>query len=424
MPSNQSISDIADFYGGFTYKDDLVYFIAENIEDWRHRELALKKDPFIRAFICKLDKELFFEKPIYTPDIFGGKANPEPKEEPAFQNGNGNSYYPEKPKEPLGTELGTDFLGQSEEPKYDITQEWDQENWTGLHIKMFDKARGHRYCVVKLYESKPFWRVYCDREITEIYYDNEDNPTGCKVEWSRSMPKSKKFFNYTEEIKFFDGDIMSLEEGINYGLLVQFGTPQSNEELGELDIEDLWSLAIYIRYALLDVVQNSAKCSGFFWMMYGSAIDPTARQALLNALDLAGSGRGIGAGENVLKQVTAMYPAHPEFSVEALAEFIREFAMACRIPLNFFRSESEKGSMFGEQSGDEIKLNKQKTYIFSLFKNAMIALVKMRWGIEVEDVKPNLLAGEEEKIGLQDKMNTNFNKPEKKEEVIPFGRKQ
>ena len=240
------------------------------------------------------------------------------------------------------------------------------------------------------------------------------------------MPKSNKFFNYEEEITFFDGDILSLEEGKNYGLLVQFGSAE-DDELGELNIEHLWSLSIYIRYALLDVVQNSAKCSGFFWLMYGSAIDPTARQALLNALDLSGSGRAIGAGENILKQVTAMYPAHPEFSIEALGEFIRQFSMACRVPLTFFRSESEKGSLFGEQSGDEIKLNKQKMYIFSLFKTAIIALIKMRWGIEIEDVKPNLLAGQEEQITLQNNFgnqnanNTNFNN--QKEEVKPIGRK-
>jgi len=422
MTSNQSISDIADFFGAYTYKDDLIYFMAENIDDWRHRELALRKDPFIRAFVSKLNKELFFEKPIFTPDIFGGKEQTEEEGVPAL-NGDGNSIRLSN-KPPLEATQEMDVLGQTEKPTHDVTQEWEQEKWTQLLIKMFNKTRIHRYSVVKLYDRKPYWRVYCDREITEIYYDDEDNPTGCKVEWSRSMPKSNKYFNYEETITFFDGDILTLEEGKNYGLLVQFGSAESDENLGELDIEDIWSLAIYIRYALLDVVQNSAKCSGFFWLMYGSAIDPTARQALLNALDLSGSGRAIGAGENILKQVTAMYPAHPEFSIEALGEFIRQFSMACRVPLTFFRSESEKGSLFGEQSGDEIKLNKQKMYIFSLFKTAIIALIKMRWGIEIEDVKPNLLAGEEEQITLQNNFNNqNTNNFNQKEEVKPFGRK-
>jgi len=427
MPSNQSISDIADFFGAYTYKDDLVDFMAENIEDWRHRELALRKDPFIKTYVVEFDKELFFEKPNFTPDIFGGKEQSQDQgnmvEGVPATNGNGNPIRLTN-KPPLESTQDMDVFGQTEKPKYDVTQEWEQEKWTQLLIKMLNKTRIHRFSVIKLYDRKPYWRVYCDREITEIYYDNEDNPTGCKVEWSRSMPKSNKFFNYEETINFFDGDILSLEEGKNYGLLVQFGSAESDENLGELDIEDIWSLAIYIRYALLDVVQNSAKCSGFFWLMYGSAIDPTARQALLNALDLSGSGRAIGAGENILKQVTAMYPAHPEFSIEALGEFIRQFSMACRVPLTFFRSESEKGSLFGEQSGDEIKLNKQKMYIFSLFKTAIIALIKMRWGIEIEDVKPNLLAGEEEQITLQNNFNNqNTNNFNQKEEVKPFGRK-
>ena len=63
---------LVDGYGVYSYKDDLIFYKIENFRDWRHRELRVQKDWLFNAYIKKLDEEIFTERPIFTPDIFGG----------------------------------------------------------------------------------------------------------------------------------------------------------------------------------------------------------------------------------------------------------------------------------------------------------------------------------------------------------------
>ena len=88
--------------------------------------------------------------------------------------------------------------------------------------------------------------------------------------------------------------------------------------------------------------------------------------------------------------------------------------MACRLPLKFFRSESEKGSMFGDMTGDDIAINKKKRYLFGQFKPYFITLIFMRWGITLDDIEPFILESEEEEIEVP----MDNEKPKEKEEVI------
>jgi len=378
MTSNQSIGDITDFYGIYTYQDPLIYFGVENHESWAHREYAVTADWFLKAYIKRLDEEIFSEYPIFTPDIFG-RSNENEEEESE------------------DVEIDATMMSAT-----NISEDWDNERFTDLLVKMFDKSRVHSFCVVRLYDTKPYWRVFCDREILDIKYDDNDNPISCTVEWSRSLPYSKQFKIYREEITFLKReDILNLKDGKNYGLLVPFGVSDSEDNIGEYDLEDKWSLSINIRYAMQDVINNSAKSSGFYWLMYGSAIQPTDRQNLLNALDMAGTSRAIGAKEEVLKQMTAMFPAKPEFTLDALQEFIRQFAAACRLPLMFFRSESDKSGLFGgSEYQEDVRVNKKKRFIFSRFKPYIMDLVFMRWGIVVDDVEPYIAETEEEKLNM------------------------
>lgn len=389
--SNQSISDIADYFGLYTYKDDLIYFIIENHDNWRHREVALRKDPFIKKYIKKLDEAILAEKPLTKPNIFGQKSrNPteDTSDNKQFLNGSKAKLLPEH------------LIEEPEESGLDISEEWDKERWTKLLIKTMDKVRVHSFAVVQLYNTPPYWRVFCDREIKQINYNDKDVPISCKVEWTRNLPHQDEYVNYSETIHFFTGDLMELNENLNYGILIPFGVPESEDRLGEFDLEDKWSLAVYIRYALLDVVNNSAKSSGFYHLIYGDAIKSTQRQDLVNAIDMAGTGRAIGAKETVLKQIVAMYPAKPEFTIDALAEFIRQFAMACDMPLSYFRSESERSNLLGGtgEFGDDIQINKKMRYIFSQFKEHFKILIMMRWGILLDDIEPYILESEEEEI--------------------------
>jgi len=357
MPSNQSVSDIADFYGVYSYKDPLIFWMVENHDSWGQRDFRVKHDPFVKAYIKRLDEELFTQPPIFKPDIFTDKS---------------------------------------------LEQEWTNEKWRYLLTKIFDKARVHRFCVVRLYEHAPYWRVFYEKQITEMEYDDENNPIGCTVEWSRNLPYTGNFINFKEKITFFKREmLLNLDEGKNYGLFIPFGLPDDEDELGEADLDDKWSLAINIQYALLDIVNNSAKSSGFYWLMYGDGISPTARQNLLNAFDMTGSSRAIGAKETALKDMKAMFPAKPEFTIMALQELISHFAMACRLPIDYFKSDLPGGliSPSGEaEQQQDIRINKKKRAVFGKFSEYIIDLVFMRWGIIVDEVEPDLLETEDEVI--------------------------
>ena len=399
--SSQNLSGIADSYGIYTYKDDLIWFVIEDHDNWRHREIALKQDFFIKAYVKRLNEEIWSEKPITTPDIFGGKAA---QEEEQLKLMNGDKIIENEKQTIPGTT--------------NVTEEWELENWSSLCIKFFDKSRIHSFSVVRLYNEAPFWRVFCDREIKKIYYDDKDQAIKVDVEWSRALPYSDAFMNYEESITLFNPsmDLTELDGNLNYGLLVPFGHAESEDRLGEFDLEDKWTLAVRIRYALLDVAVNSSKTSGFYQYIWGRLISPAQELSLKNACDMASSSQGIGAKRDVLEEIVPIFPAKPEFTIEALGEFKMNFAMACRLPLKYFRSEGEKGSLFGDQSGEDIQVNKKMRYIFSKFKTHIITLIFMRWGIKLEDIEPFILESEEEEIEVP--MDKEEEKPNKKEKEV------
>lgn len=360
MPSNQSVSNVADFYGVYSYKDPLIFWMVENHDAWGQRDFRVKYDAFVKAYIKRLDEEIFTERPEFKPDIFTDKT---------------------------------------------LKQEWINERWLYLLTHIFNKGRTHSYCVVRLYDQAPYWRVFYEKQITKIEYDDKNNPIGCEVEWSRNLPLSDNFINFKEKITFFKREmLLNLDEAKNYGLFIPFGTPDTDDELGEYDLEDKWSLAINIQYALYDIVNNSAKSSGFYWLMYGDGISPKSRQNLLNTLDMSGTSRAIGAKESVLKDMQAMFPAKPEFSVMAIQELISQFAMACRLPIDYFKSDLPGGliSPSGEaEQQQDIRINKKKRAVFGKFREYIIDLVFMRWGIIVEEVEPFILETEDEEIETQ-----------------------
>lgn len=412
MGSTQRISGIADAYGIFTFKDDLIWFVVEDHENWQHRELALRMDHYIKTYIKRLDEELWAEKPICTPDIFGSKEKDQ--ENLSLLNGNGNVVNTEEipPEE------------EESESETDISEDWDREKWAHLMIKMKDKARVHSKCVVQLYSHPPYWRVFCDREIKYIYYDDDDTPIKVDVEWSRALPYNDKYLNFSESIILFtpDMDLTELEDETAYGLLVPYGVSESEDQFGEYDLEDKWTLAIRIRYANLDIANNSSKTSGFYHYKWGPAISPDQETYLKNAADMASSSQGIGAKAIVLEDIVSHAPTKPEFTIEAKTDFIKDFASACRLPLVYFRSESEGGQMISSglfSTMDEVKINKKKLYVFNQFKPYIKALIFMRWGIELDDIEPFLYESEEEEVEIpMDYNNNNKQKPQEKEEVI------
>ena len=363
-------SSLIEKFGVYAYKSNLIAFEADNHQNWRHRELAIQEDGLAKAYICELDKEIFAEKPVTKPDIFQMSE-----------------------REPVDTESESSEIdvdsGSEESSSYDITQEWDLEKWDKLLTKMFNLARAHSFSVVQLYNTPPYWRVFCWREIQSITFDAMDNPIGCKVAWNKRLVGSDEYRYHEENLIFYRED-KNLD---NAALLVAFGNP-SGDELGEYDLQGLWDYLIYIRYATLDIVNNSAKTSGFYHWIFGSGSTPEDREDLIDSGDVVSSTNGVGATRGALEEIKSIFPAKPEFTVLALEQILKLFAGAARLPLTFFRSEREGGAGFGGTAGyiDEDLVIKKKKYIFGEFAQAIKTLVRMRWGIILEDVKPFIQA--------------------------------
>ena len=362
-----------DAYGVYSYKEDLIHFKAENFRDWRHRELRVQKDFLINAYIKKLNEEIFTERPIFTPDIFGGKSDQGDLDE-------------EKSNESLqedGVSRDKAIEPKPEVAEQDVSEDWDRERWDQLMLRMFDTARPHSWCVVDLYDSAPYWRVFGEREVEYITYDTSGVPIGCHVSWTLELPKSQGIFiNFEDDLKFFKEG----QDNDGSSLFVPFGVPKGNR-LGEYDIENCWSLAIDAGYINLDITNNSAKTSGFYHLVYGDSLKKGDSQSIVNAMDIVGSNRAIGAKEGALKEIKAIHPEKAEFAIEALLAKLKLFAATTRLPLTFYVGEKESGGVFTEGFTDEAKVDKKKKYIFGLFKPYIKDLVMMRWGIDLEDVE-------------------------------------
>lgn len=138
-------------------------------------------------------------------------------------------------------------------------------------------------------------------------------------------------------------------------------------------------------------------------------------------MDMASYSNGIGAKRLVLEEIQAHYPEHSEFTVAAKQDFMKDFAMACRLPLVYFRSESEGGQMISSglfSTMDEVKINKKKLYLFNKFKPYIKTLIFMRWGVELDDIEPFLYESQEEEVNVPmdyESNNQQYNNQNKQE---------
>ena len=395
-----NLSSLADSYGVYSYKDDLLYWKAENFSNWRHRALSVLQDWLMNAYIVKLDEEIFTERPIFTPDIFGGKEN---KEEDDLSLMNGDTI------------IESEVPPQDQLEEEDVSEDWDNERWDNLFIQMFDTSRTHSFCVVDLYNKPPWWRIFSEREIESIKYNEDGHPIGCHVSWTLELPKSNGIFlNFDDDLVFYDRN--KNDENAT-AIFVPFGVPQGNK-LGICDLQPIWSLDIDIRYINLDITNNSAKTSGFYFLKFGDALKSAGSQEIVNVMDIIGSNRAVGAKEGALKDIIAIHPEQCQFSIEALISKLKLFASICRLPLTFFLGEKETGGVFTEGFTDEAKINKKKKYIFGQFKPYIKDLIKMRWGIELEDVEVWIEEEETEELDFsKDEEKINNGKIEKKSET-------
>lgn len=375
------MTTFSDYFNVFTYMDPLVYFKVESFDNWAHREKAVKKDYFLKKFINGLDVSIFEEKPIFIPDILetDKDAPGEPSPDEPFTQSR------KKPLELNGKDLTPDYGSN-------IVEDWNNEDWTNLMISMYDSARTHKWCIVQLYDSPPWWRVFTYREIMEIVYDKQDVPTKAHAMWTKNLPRGQLYNYHDEWINLLEENAEELDakgEVNSLGLFVNWGHDIDSRIDGN-DLEGVWSLDVYLRYILQDILSNSAKSSGFYWVMYGGGVADAVKEDIVNAFEMCGSSKMIGATEQVIKDMKAMYPANPEFSILAMDKVMKIFSGATNLPYLYFNSEKDTGGVFEENSSAMAQVNDKKREVFGKLKHYILKLVEMRWGVKCDDVFPNI----------------------------------
>lgn len=380
--------DYEDEFNVFTYQDYLIFYKIENLDWWIHRDIAVKKDFLLNRFINGLDVAIFEEKPIFIPDILETNKDIKTPDETDVELGQNESL-----------ELNVDSLTPFY-PDVNILKDWNKENWDDLMVRMYDAARTHKWCIPVLYDEPPYWQIFTYREICEITYDKNDVPIKAHAMWAKQLPLATKYnqhdiwLNLTEE----DAEKVNDEgENTGMGLFVNWGH-DIDKDIDSHDLENKWSLAVDLRYILNDILSNSAKSSGFFWVMFGGAITPTLRDSIKDSFENCGTNHMIGATEQTIKDMKAMFPSKPEFSIDAMDKVMKVFAGACGLPFLFFNSEKETGGIYEENSSAMAQVNAKKREIFGKLKYYVLKLVEMRWGIICDDVFPNIpeVKGEEE----------------------------
>jgi len=377
------------YYGVLTYKDPLILFKVENLDWWQHRDWAMRRDPFIKKFINGIDRLMFQELPIFVPDILEADTSVEsPEDEDPVPK---TLFEPKIPKEIDEVKLEP-WMGVN------VLKDWQKENWDDFLTKIYDCARGHKWCIPVLYDEPPYWYVFTEREIMEIVYDENDIPIKAHAMWNKSLPLATTITYHDVWINLVEENAENINtwgENTGMGLLVNWGHDLDKNVDGN-DIEDVWAYAIALRYIFYDILCNSARSSGFFYVKLGSADDKVEMERKLQeAFEMAGNSKMFCADEQSVKEITAMYATNPEFSVAAMDKAMKVFAGACNLPYLFFNSEEDIGGVFVENSSEMIQINNKKHEVFSQLKTYVLKLVEMRWGIICDDVYLNIPEFEE-----------------------------
>lgn len=372
------MSSYSDYFSVYTYRDPLIYFKVENFDNWSHREMTARKDWFVKKFINGLDVGIFQEAPIFVPDILHSDTG---VNSPAVPEG----------KEVERLELQPFDNG-------DVLNDWNRENWKDLMIRLYDAARTHKWCIVQLYNAYPWWHVYTYREVNKIVYDDDDVPIRAECLWTKQLPLADVYNLHTETINLVKADADKLNEKgeVNsLGLFINWGH-DIDERVNSNDLEEVWSLAIFLRYILHDILSNSAKSSGFYWITYGSGVDDDIKDDIVNSFELCGSSHMIGATAQTIAGMEAMYPKNPEFSIAAMDKVMKVFSGATGLPYLFYNGEKDSGGVFEENSSAMAQINDKMREVFGQLKHYILKLVEMRWGVVCEDVFANIAEEEGE----------------------------
>ena len=106
---------------------------------------------------------------------------------------------------------------------------------------------------------------------------------------------------------------------------------------------------------------------------------------------------------------------------------MKAFAGACRLPLSYFNSESEAGNIFNSgAAGQDLTINKKMHRVYAQFKEHIIKLIELRWGIVIEDTYPNIESVEgdmyQKDIMIGGNQENTVNNENNKKEVDTYGK--
>ena len=401
-----------DEFNVFTYLDYLIFYKIENFDWWIHRDIAVKKDFFLKRYVNGLDTMIFEEKPIFVPDILETNQAESSAQKPEI--GGEEDVIEEGGEKPQVL----DEVRLEPWTGINILKDWNQENWDDLMIRLYDAPRTHKWCIVCLYDEPPYWQIFTYREIEEIVYDKNDIPIKAHAIWSKQLPLSHSYNQHDIWINLTEDDAeLKKADGTNtgMGLFVNWGH-DIDQDIDGNDLESIWSLSVGMRYIFNDILSNSAKSSGFYWIMYGGAIDESLRNDIKDAFENCGTNHMIGATEQTIKNIQAMFPINPGFSIEAMDKAMKIFGGATGLPYLFFNSEKDVGGIFEENSSAMAQVNAKKREIFSKLKYYVLKLVEMRWGVVCEDVFPNIPEVEEDEedykeFMIESRVSDNKKKP-------------
>lgn len=358
--------DYTAYYGVYTYQEPLIFNKIENYTNQYHRSVAYRRDPLFGTYITKLDEEIFSEVPIFEPDILGARQTN------SVSDGTNGKVVD-----------GKELVEVTASNEYDtIKREWQLENWSDFLISIFDKARVHRWCIACLYNRPPYWGVFGPNEVHRIEYDEHGNALKAKIVAFRHLP-----YSYTQVLKIED-EVEFGEDSPN--LMIDYGRPEGRWKHSD-DIEKIWDLAVQLRYIRNDIVRNSAKSSGFYFLKLGKGASAQHESKVHDTMEKANYGNIVAAPIQLIEDIVDIHPKNAQFSIEAYDKLLKVFGGACRLPLSFFNSETEKAGIGTEnKSAEDILVNKKKRFVFGEFKTTIITLVEKRWGVPIEDVFPNI----------------------------------
>jgi hypothetical protein len=260
---------------------------------------------------------------------------------------------------------------------------WEVDRWSDLCTKIADTARIHGWCVPQFYEpteDHQRWRVFSVPEfgdwIREPAKDADENIYiklgGMEFTWADFLGNS------SIEPVLLDDDT---------NVLVKYREGDGKQIFAFPDLTDAIMTSAFNYRQIRGQMSFSGSRPGFKHFVYGDSADDPKADKLGEKLRFADQTTGVGAPEDVLREIRGIQDESIAISIPALHEELKIFAGATRLPLSYYSGEREKGGLgdTGEVA-DILKIRHKKEFIFNKFIPYIKELFFQMYDIELGDV--------------------------------------